>query len=123
MPIKRHAAIALPDHVFRIKKPSGRVYFYYQERRGRPNKGPLIALPRDLHDPEFWRRIEEIKRGEIGQGAGSFDPLMELYKRSSRYAKLSANSQDLYDVCLARISAAWGKLLVRDLLPKHIYRL
>jgi hypothetical protein len=123
MPTRRHASVSLPDNVFRVKKPSGREYFYYQERRGRPDKGPLIALPRDLHDPEFWRRIEEIKRGEAGPAAGTFDALIALYKTQSRYKKLSANSVELYDACLDRISAAWGNLPVRDLLPKHIYKL
>jgi hypothetical protein len=121
MPVKRHAGVALPDNVFRVKKPSGRQYFYYQERRGRPNKGPLIRLPDDLHDPLFWQRIDEIKRGEAGPAAGTFDALISLYKNQSRYKKLTKNSQDVYDVCLDRISAAWGKLPVRDLLPKHIY--
>lgn len=123
MPIKRHAAVALPDNVFRVKKRTGRVYFYYQERRGRPDKGPLIRLPDELHDPLFWQRLDEIKRSASGPAAGTFDALIAHYKAQSRYLKLAASSRDVYDVCLARISAAWGALPVRDLLPKHIYRL
>lgn len=123
MPIKRHAGVPLPENVFRVKKPSGRVYFYYQERRGRPDKGPLIRLPDELHDPLFWQRLDEIKRGEAGPQAGTFDALIALYTAQSRYQKLSKNSKDVYNVGLARISAAWGKLPVRDLLPKHIYKL
>src|SRR3954471_14169914 len=123
MPIKRHAGVHLPDNVFRIKKPSGRVYFYYQERRGRPDKGPLIRLPDELHDPLFWQRLEEIKRGKAGPAAGTFDALIDHYRLQARYKKLAANSRELYDVCMDKISAAWGTLAVRDLLPKHVYRL
>lgn len=123
MPIKRHAGVHLPENVFRIKKPSGRVYFYYQARRGQPNKGPLIRLPDELHDPLFWQRIEEIKSGQSGPAAGTFDALITHYKAQARYKKLTASSREVYDPCLDRISAAWGKLPVRDLLPKHIYAL
>src|SRR5829696_2095030 len=117
MHIKRHAGVPLPDNVFRIKKSSGRVYFYYQERRGRPDKGPLIRLPDELHDPLFWQRLDEIKRGHAGPQSGTFDALIVVYKASSRYKKLVKNSKDVYDLALARISGAWGNLPVRDLLP------
>jgi integrase len=123
MPIRRHAGVPLPDNVFRVKKRSGKEYFYYQERRGRPDKGPLIRLPNELHDPLFWQRIEEIKRGEVGYAAGTFDALIEHFKSQKRYEKLSPSSKEVYGVCFSRISAAWGNLAVRDLLPKHIYRL
>ena len=122
MRIRRHVAVSLPDNVFRIKKPSGRVYFYYQERRGRADHGPLIRLPDDARDPLFWQRCNDLKRGVSGPEAGTFDALIAHYKgQAARYRKLSPNSRDLYDGCLSRISTAWGRLPVRDLLPKHIY--
>jgi hypothetical protein len=123
MPIRRQAGVPLPDNVFRVKKPSGRVYFYYQERRGRPDKGPLIRLPDELHDPLFWQRLDEIKCGKSGPAAGTFDALISHYQSQVRYKKLAPSSREVYDVCLDRISAAWGTLPVRDLLPKHCYRL
>lgn len=123
MPTRKHTSVALPKNVFCIKKASGKRYYYYQERRGRPDHGPLIRLPDDLHDPLFWRKIEEIKRGAAGPAAGTFDALIDHYRNSARYTKLSASSRDVYEVCLARIAAAWGSLQVRDLQPKHVYTL
>jgi hypothetical protein len=120
---RRHASVPLPDNVFRVKKPSGRIYYYYQERRGRPDHGPLIRLPDELHDPLFWQKLDEIKRGGVGPSAGTFSALVAAYKSHSPYGKLSPSTQRVYDTCLARIIEAWGALQVRDLLPKHIYAL
>ena len=78
-------------------------------------------MPDDLHDPLFWQRLEEIKRGEAGPRAGTFNALIAHYKSQKRYQKLAQSSKEVYDICLDRISVAWGTLPVRDLLPKHIY--
>jgi hypothetical protein len=119
---RRYAGVALPENVFRVKKPCGKVYFYYQERRGKPDKGPLVRLPDEPRDPLFWQRCNELKRGGGGPEAGTFDALITRYKgQAASYEKLAPSSRDRYDGCLARISTAWGALQVRDLLPKHIY--
>ena len=121
MRIRQHAGVPLPDNVFRVKKRSGRQYYYYQERRGRPDHGPLIRLPDDPRDPLFWQRCNELKRGASGPEAGTFDALIAHYKGHARYKKRAPSTREVYDVCLSKISAAWGALQVRDLMPKHVY--
>src|SRR4051812_10945868 len=125
MPIKRHAGVPLPKNVFRVvKKKSGKQYYYYQERRGQPDKGPLIPLPSDLHDPLFWQKLKEIECGDSGPLPQSFDALIASFKGSQKYKTVhTAATKELYDGCMKHLSAAWGKLLVRDLQPLHIYKL
>ncbi|MBL8570936.1 MAG: hypothetical protein JNK84_17845 [Phreatobacter sp.] len=122
MPIRRSAGVPLPDHVFRVKRPN-KEYYFYQERRGRPDKGPLVRLPDDPRDPRFWEKVAELKNGAAG-AAGTFKALVAHFKTTHRYTtKLAESSRETYDVALNYIDARWGALPVRDVLPKHVYAL
>jgi len=118
-------AVPLPDNVFRVKRPSGKIHYYFQARRGRPDHGPLVRLP-EPNDPEFWAKAKSLNEGGATQraAAGSFRALIEHYKTETPgYARLSGSSKRTYGIALDAIDVKWGALPVRDLRPKNIYEL
>ena len=112
----------LPKHVFRVVKPSGRVYFYYQKNRGREDAGDLVRLPDDPTSPLFWRAVEEIA-APPGPKAGTVSALIAAFKVEPRYLNLSKSTRRVYDLCLGHIETAWGEQAVETIQPKHIYAL
>lgn len=119
---RKFAAVPLPKHVFKIKKPSGRVYFYYQKNRGQPDAGKLVRLPDDPASHLFWKAIEEINLGPQPI-EGSVSSVIAIFKGDPRYTGKSKSTQRVYDTCLAHIETAWGDQQIAAIQPKHIYAL
>lgn len=116
----------LPEHVFRIIKPSGRVYYYHQKGRRRP-KGERGALTRIAHDPdqpEFWAAAARLNGAGIGRAPpdalaaparGSFRALLHAYKASPRWRGHADGTRETYSTYLSLIERAWGDLQADDL--------
>lgn len=123
---RRSAAVPLPKNAFRVSRGNGRFQYYWQERRGRPDHGPLHRLPDDARDPKFWEAAARLNAGmpaDATPAPESVSGLIETYKGTARYKKLSDGSVETYAVAIDKIESAWGKLPAADLLPRHIYAL
>jgi integrase len=103
----------LPKGVFRVKR-----WWYYQHRRGRPDHGPLIALP-EYGTPEFWTKLADIT-GDETVTAFTVDALIREYRAHPKYVKLSAGSKLTYEPALGYVSKRWGPLRVDGLTPPAI---
>lgn len=125
MPSRGRAAVQLPKNVFRVRRPSGVDHYYWQVHRGRPDHSHLVRLP-EPSDPEFWRTAKRLNEGEpevVKTAPGSFSALIASYKESAKYKNLSIASRDVYDICLERLEAAWGRQPVIAIFPSHVYEL
>jgi integrase len=99
-------------------------YFYYVPNRNTSHEGPRIPLGKDPTDPEFWRRYKEARGDdEAGVKPGTFSALIQEYKTSADWDKLSENTKTDYSIYLKRIEAHWGNLLVSGLTTVGIYKL
>lgn len=111
--MRKGLGVSLPKGVYRVSR-KGKEWWYYQQRRGKPDHGPNLKLP-DFGTPEFWARIGEIERGHTGPAAGSFDALIAAYKAHPKYLNLSDGSKATYRFALDHISRRWGPLRVDGL--------
>ncbi len=111
----------LPEGVFRIRKKSGKTYWYYQRRRGKPDHGPNIPLP-EYGTPEFWHKLAEISGQPLGADAKTVDALIAEYKASPKFMKRAANTKATYGHALNGISDRWGTLRVDGLTPAAIQK-
>lgn len=53
--------VDLPRYVRAVRKPNGRILYYYEKYRGTPRAWPRIALPFDPSAPEFWARARQCE--------------------------------------------------------------
>jgi hypothetical protein len=58
---KRIDGDLLPQGVHRVRAPSGATYFFWQPGRGTARSQPRVALGKDPRDPEFWRKLDQLK--------------------------------------------------------------
>jgi len=114
--MRKGVGVALPKGVYRVRR-----WWYYQERRGKPDHGPNIKLP-DFGTPEFWAKMSEIERGETGPAGGTFDALIAAYKAHAKWLNLSDGTKRTYGFALTRISGRWGPLRVDGLSPPAIQK-
>jgi integrase len=99
----------LPKGVSRVvNKRTGKVYWYYQERRGKDDAGPRTTLP-EFGTPEFWRDIARLT-GETQRPTNTVKSLIESYKAQPEWLKRRPNTIATYEAALAHIQAAWGNL-------------
>lgn len=105
---RRVVTVALPKGIFRVAKRTGKVYWYHQSRRGKPDAGPITALG-EYGTPTFWEAVAKIGGGPGPEG-NSFDAL--IADRIDRLEKngTSAGTIQTYRSAMRQISAAWGKL-------------
>lgn len=103
----------LPKGVFPVRKPSGKVYWYHQDRRGKPDKGPLTRLP-EFGTPEFWSEIAKLS-GATQKTNDTVRVLIEAYKLKINLADKPKNTQTTYETAFRRIEEAWGNLAVCDI--------
>lgn len=107
----------LPEGVFRIKKPSGKVYFYHQTGRHleKALRGTLTRIPYEPREAEFWSFCASLSGKSAAPKKGTFKAIIELYKASSKWAGFSPKTQDVYDYYLGLIEKAWGNQIADDL--------
>lgn len=120
---RRHAAVPLPKHVFKINGRKGQAYYYFQRNRGQKDNGPLVRLP-EPDTPEFWARVKELSSGPVVKvKEKTVDDMIAKYKLSSEWTGLKPNSQRLYQFRLDTIALAWGKKLAADVTPAMVLAL
>lgn len=99
----------LPKGVMRVTdKRTGKVYWYHQDRRGKPDAGPRTALP-EFGTPEFWSEIARIT-GKSQQPTNTVDTLIASFKAQPEWSKRRPNTISTYETALSHVSAAWGQL-------------
>lgn len=109
---RRVAVVPLPDGVFRIKKPSGKVYYYHQTGRhlAKEFRSPLTRIPHEPREPEFWRKAEELNGKAPPPKDGTIKALIVQYKASAKWMTLRPKSQKVYGYYLGLFVAAWENI-------------
>lgn len=111
----------LPTGVYEVRS-KGKIYFYWQVRRGRPNQSPRIRIPYETRDPRFWEMANRLN--DDGEAhPGTFKALVALYRKSPRFTKRPKSTQDTYSVALKTIEKSWSHLRVSEIVPRHVYAL
>jgi hypothetical protein len=115
--------VSLPN--VQVIRRGRKTYYYHVPNRNTSYQGQRISLGTDVTDPEFWRRYNEA-RGDVadaGTKSGTFSALIQEYKNSHYWKKLSHNTQVDYSIYLKRIEEIWGNLQVSGLTTVGIYKL
>ena len=115
---RRAVVMPLPDGVFRVRKPSGKVYWYHQQGRGKPTRGPLTRLP-EPGTPEWHATIARLT-GESALKPGSVAGVIAAMKASAKWRALRPNTVALYTSAMSAIEAAWGTLPAAGIRAQHI---
>lgn len=62
--------VDLPRHVRARANPSGRIYYSFEKYRGTKQAWPVVPMPFDPRENEFWRRCDQCE-GLRAEGEGS----------------------------------------------------
>ncbi|MDR6954446.1 integrase [Ancylobacter sp. 3268] len=95
-----------PRGVFRIKKPNGAEYWYYQHDKGKPSRGPIVRLP-EFGTPEFYEALRDI-RGERGERRNDISALISDYKAAPQWSSKRPATIATYESALVPINEQWG---------------
>jgi integrase len=117
----RKPSITLPPHVHRVVS-RGREYFTYQYARGTDHAGPRIKLPHPTDDG-FLSAVRKAAGPSAAPAAGTFEALIEAYRKSPEWRELSDASRRDYGRYLDAIRRMWGDLRVADLEPSDVLAL
>jgi integrase len=118
----RHGLRARPPGVFEVKKPNGTVYCYYQARRGKPDRGPMIRMP-DFGSPAFDREYDRLTRPverSKRDRRHEISALIETYKAQPSWAAKSGNTIVTYGTALDHILEAWASRRVDGIKISHV---
>lgn len=106
---RKAVVMPLPKGVSPVKdKRTGKVYWYHQDRRGKPDAGPRTALG-EYGTPFFWAEIARVT-GQSQRPENTVDKLIETYKAQPEWSKRRPNTISTYETALGHVSTAWGKL-------------
>lgn len=119
---RRAVVMPLPKGVTRVISPKGDVYWYHQERRGKPDAGPRTRLP-EFGTLEFWAAIAKIAGTPQQASSDTIKSLIETYKAQPEWLKHRANTVAAYERALSHIEAAWGDQDPAGLTVEHIMAL
>ena len=64
--------VDLPPYVKGYRKPSGRVFFYYERYRNTDRAWPRISLPYGPQAPEFWQMCQRLAEVEAERADGDW---------------------------------------------------
>lgn len=98
----------LPKGVSRVVSKRGDVYWYHQDRRGKPDAGPRTKLP-DYGTPEFWAAIAKLTHQPAGP-TNTVATLIQTYKTQPEWSRHRPNTAAVYEIALGHIRDAWGHL-------------
>ena len=119
---QRRGAISLPKGVHHVIA-RGKDYFYFQPGRGTKVQGPRIALPKDVHAPEFWIELRKAQGAQAGAAITTINAVLDLYFTSPHLLGLSKGSQTQYRYRAKFVRSAWGNLPAAGLRPHHVREL
>ena len=103
--------MTLPKGVEKVTA-KGRTYFYWNPGRGSAREGKRIKLPNPEIEPSgFWKELElYINAAKPPPLHGSVGVLVQRYRNSEDFRRLSDSTKASYGVHLNRFEAAWGTL-------------
>lgn len=103
--------MTLPEGVEK-KTVKGRTYFYWNPGRGTAREGKRVRLPNlDASPAAFFKELElYTKPAKPVPLAGSVGFLVQRYRDSEDFKKLSDSTKASYSVHLNRFEIAWGAL-------------
>ena len=103
--------MTLPNGVEKVTA-KGRTYFYWNPGRGSARQGKRIKLPNPEIEPgAFWKELElYINSAKPPPLHGSVGFLVQRYRDSEDFRRLSDSTKASYGVHLNRFEAAWGAL-------------
>jgi integrase len=110
----------MPEHVHAVKRPSGKISYYYQPFRNTPKEGKRVRLADDPTSPAFWQAIEKARSGPE---TGGMSKMIAAYLASPHFGSRAERTQREYKRYLESIRALWGDLDPRGLKPMHIAEL
>ena len=108
----------LPSGVFRVPKPSGKIYYYHQLGRhlAKPLRGPITAIPFDPRETAFWDFCAAFNgTAEAPPKPGSLKAVAALYRGSPHWAAHRQKTRDVYGGYLDLMVDAWGKDAAADI--------
>ncbi len=111
----------LPEGVQVVRKPNGKVYYYFVPHRNTAAAGPRVSLPSDPRDPTFWTALRKAKG--LGAAEGTFERLITAYKASPEWERLRPATQRDYSAYLDRLAVEAGDRLVADTTRKTVYQM
>ena len=108
---KRTAGVMLPKGVEKVTA-KGRAYFYWNPGRGSARQGKRIKLPNPEIEPgAFWKELElYVNVAKPPPLHGSVRFLVQRYRDSEDFRRLSDSTKASYGVHLNRFETAWGAL-------------
>lgn len=118
---RRSVGVELPEGVQTVRKPSGKVYYYWAPQRSTKAPAPRVALGSDHSDPEFWRRLRDARASSSREG--TFDKLIVDFKASHDFARLRDATRRDYTRYMDALSLRCGERLVADLSRADVYQL
>jgi integrase len=96
--------------VHSVRKPNGKVYYYYAPGRGTAQASGRVPLPGDIHSPEFWIALRDLRSGEPAHpSGGTWAELIEAYRTSPEWEHLRPVTRCNYNAYLDRLAAMDGK--------------
>lgn len=116
---KRKAVLVLPDYVHVVKRPSGRVNYYYQKYRGTPKQEKAIPLP----DPLSKEWESALKAAQAGPQPGKFAQFIDAYEASPKFEKLAKKTRKEYKRYLIIARGYFGRRDPREIMPFHLAEL
>jgi len=112
--------VKLPRGV-EVVRAKGRTYYYWNPGRGTSRQGERVKLPDAEANPRaFWTEVERRQTtAPTAYPHGSIGDLVERWRESEDFKKLSDSTQSSYGVSLNRFKApeGWGFLPARQLTP------
>lgn len=118
----KRGVVSLPKGVHHVVA-RGKDYFYWQPGRGTKFQGPRVALPKDVHSPEFWIELRKAQGDPAGPAITTINAVCDLYVTSPQFAGIAHSSQSQYRLHLRRAREAWGVLPASGLRPRHVREL
>jgi len=119
---KRTNNVMLPKDVQPVRKPNGRIYYYYAPGRGTKYPGVRVPLGKDPQDPDFWRRLREAREPAQNRD-GTLAALIAEFKTNPAFADLRPASKRGYTHFLNRLEADGGDRPVTAMTRRDIYQL
>jgi integrase len=106
----------LPKHVRAMKRPNGRVAYYWHPYRNTAKAGQPVRLP---DDPiEMLKAVQELERGP--RPKGGIQTMIEAYQASPKYRGLAEATRREYDRYMRTLAEAIGEHEPGELLPVHV---
>jgi integrase len=115
---RRTERVSLPRGV-ETKLVKGKAYRYWNPHRGTEREVERIRLPNDINSEAFWRELNRVMSVQITFPNRSIGDLIDRYRKSEEFKRLSESTQTSYNIHLKRFAKteAWGMYSVDDLEP------